>query len=442
MTLCLMSATSRHAAYLFSVLAAALLFSACAGEPAPETDEQLVERARGIHERVITLDTHDDINVANFTEEKNYTMDLPTQITLPKMREGGLDVAWFVVYTGQGDLTDEGYAAAYENAISKFDAIHWLAEEKAPDEIELAYTSDDVRRIVADGKLVAMIGVENAYPVGLDLDNIALFHERGARYMSLSHNGHSQFSDSNTGERDDVWLHDGLSDLGRQAIAEMNRLGIMIDLSHPSKKANMETMALSKAPVIASHSSARALNDVSRNLDDEELMALKANGGVVQTVAFRSYVDSEKDAAYREAVDALRSEIAAGMGVELVASRRDLFEMSADDRAAYQERVAPVEEALQARMDEITAEPVGVADFVDHIDYMVELIGLEHVGISSDFDGGGGVDGWMDASDTFNVTLELVRRGYTEEEIGMLWSGNLLRVLDEVQAVAAGLQGE
>ncbi len=442
MTLRQMSATSRRTAHLFSVFAAALLFAACAGEPAPETEEQLVERARGIHERVITLDTHDDINVANFTDEKNYTMDLPTQITLPKMREGGLDVAWFVVYTGQGDLTDEGYAAAYENAISKFDAIHWLAEEKAPDEIELAYTSDDVRRIVSEGKLVAMIGVENAYPVGLDLDNIRLFHERGARYMSLSHNGHSQFSDSNTGERDDVWLYDGLSDMGREAVGEMNRLGIMIDLSHPSKKANMETMALSKAPVIASHSSARAMNDVSRNLDDEELMALKENGGVVQTVAFRSYVDSEKDAAYREAVNALRAEIAAEMGVEIVASRRELFDMSADDRAAYEARVAPVEEALEARMDEITAEPVGVADFVDHIDYMVELIGLEHVGISSDFDGGGGVDGWMDASETFNVTLELVRRGYTEEEIGMLWSGNLLRVLDEVQAVAAELQGE
>ena len=420
------------------LLVIALVVAGC--QPAEETEEQLIERARGIHERVITLDTHDDINVSNFTEERNYTMDLPTQVNIPKMREGGLDVAWLVVYTGQGDLDDAGYEAAYENAMSKFNAIHWLAEDKAPDQIEIAYTSDDVRRIVSEGKLVAMIGVENAYPVGLNLDNIADFQARGARYMSLSHNGHSQFSDSNTGERDDIWLHDGLSDLGREAIAEMNRVGIMIDLSHPSKKANLETMALSRAPVIASHSSARALNDVSRNLDDEELMALKENGGVVQTVAFRSYVNTAKNDAYQEAVQALQKEIADEMGVELVESRRDLFQMSAEDRAAYMERVQPVMDAAEARMGELDAEPVGVADFVDHIDYMVNLIGIEHVGISSDFDGGGGIDGWMDASETFNVTLELVRRGYTEEQIGMLWSGNLLRVLDEVQAVAAEIQ--
>jgi membrane dipeptidase len=426
--------------YSFPILLALLVMSGC--QPAAETEEELVERARGIHERVITLDTHDDINVANFTEESNYTMDLDTQVNLPKMRAGGLDVAWLIVYTGQGDLDEAGYAAAYENAISKFDAIHWLAEEKAPDQIGIAYTSDDVRRLVGEGKLVAMIGVENAFPVGLNLDNIADFQARGARYMSLSHNGHSQFSDSNTGERDNIWLHDGLSDLGRQAIAEMNRVGIMIDLSHPSKKANMETMALSRAPVIASHSSARALNDVSRNLDDEELMALKENGGVVQTVAFRSYVNAAKDEAYRNAENALLQEIGAEMGVEIITDRSQFRSMSNEERAAYMEAMAPVREAAAARASEITVEPVGVSDFVDHIDYMVNLIGIEHVGISSDFDGGGGVEGWNDASETFNVTLELVRRGYTEEQISALWSGNLLRVLDEVQAIAAEIQAE
>jgi membrane dipeptidase len=426
--------------YSFPILLALLVMSGC--QPAAETEEELVERARGIHERVITLDTHDDINVANFTEESNYTMDLDTQVNLPKMRAGGLDVAWLIVYTGQGDLDEAGYAAAYENAISKFDAIHWLAEEKAPDQIGIAYTSDDVRRLVGEGKLVAMIGVENAFPVGLNLDNIADFQARGARYMSLSHNGHSQFSDSNTGERDNIWLHDGLSDLGRQAIAEMNRVGIMIDLSHPSKKANMETMALSRAPVIASHSSARALNDVSRNLDDEELMALKENGGVVQTVAFRSYVNAAKDEAYRNAENALLQEIGAEMGVEIITDRSQFRSMSNEERAAYMEAMAPVREAAAARASEITVEPVGVSDFVDHIDYMVNLIGIEHVGISSDFDGGGGVEGWNDASETFNVSLELVRRGYTEEQISALWSGNLLRVLDEVQAIAAEIQAE
>ena len=143
------------------------------------SEEELVAMARGIHERVITLDTHDDINTANFTEERNYTMDLPTQVNLPKMEEGGLDVAWFIVYTGQRALDDEGYAAAMENAMDKFNAIHWLADEKANDRIELAYTSDDVRRIIADGKKVAMIGVENAYPVGLDLANIETLPRAG-----------------------------------------------------------------------------------------------------------------------------------------------------------------------------------------------------------------------------------------------------------------------
>ena len=408
---------------------------------ATESEAELMARARGIHERVITHDTHDDINPGNFTAETNYTQDLSTQVTLPKMEAGGLDVAWFVVYVGQGELTDEGFADAYDQAVAKFDAIHSLTEEIAPDRIELALDSDDVRRINGEGKLVAMIGVENGYPVGMDVGRVREFAERGARYMSLAHNGHSQLSDSNTGERDGVWLHDGLSDLGREVIAEMNRWGIMIDLSHPSKAANLEIIELSRAPVMASHSSARALNDVSRNLDDEELAAIAANGGVVQTVAFRSYLDSEKNAANQEARRALEEEVAAEMGVELL-DRRTLYGMSPAEREAYTEAYAPVRDAVEARIDEVNAvaPPVDVGDFVDHIDYLVETMGLEHVGISSDFDGGGGVQGWMDDSETFNVTLELVRRGYTEEEIGMLWGGNLMRVLDEVQAVAAEMQ--
>lgn len=422
-----------------TLLFALILFSACT--PAAETEEELVERARGIHERVIALDTHNDISVSNFTEEKNYTMDLGNQVNLPKMVAGGLDVSFLIVYVGQGELTEEGFAEANADALAKFDAIHWLTEVKAPDQIELALTSDDVRRISAAGKKVAMIGIENAYQVGMDLGNIKKFQELGGRYMSLSHNGHSQFSDSNTGERDSTWLYNGLSEMGKEAIAEMNKWGIMIDLSHPSKLANMQAMALSQAPVIASHSSARALNDVSRNMDDEQLMALKANGGVIQTVAFRNYVNSAKNDAYSAAADTLRNSIAAEMGITLISDRRELFQMPVEQRDAYMASVAPVNEAFEARKGEIKAEPVNVADFVNHIDYLVKLIGIDHVGISSDFDGGGGVEGWNDASETFNVTLELVRRGYTEEEIGKMWSGNLLRVLDEVQRIAKEIQG-
>jgi membrane dipeptidase len=407
------------------------------------TEEQLMELAKGIHERIITLDTHNDINTSNFTAETNYTQDLPTQVNLPKMVKGGLDVTWLIVYTGQGELTEEGYKAAYENADDKFKAIHRLCEEIAPDQIELALTSDDVRRIAASGKKVAMIGIENAYPIGTDIRRVKEFYDRGGRYMSLAHNGHSQLSDSNTGERDSVWLHNGLSDLGREVIKEMNKWGIMIDLSHPSKAANIEMMKLSKAPVIASHSSARALNDVSRNLDDEQLMLLKENGGVVQTVAFRSYVNTAKNDSFNVKSRAIIEAVAAEEGFE-IKERSSIRDMDEAAREAYFNTYAEIRDKAKPRIEvEVNpvAPPVDVKDFVDHIDYLVQKIGIDHVGISSDFDGGGGVYGWDDASETFNVTLELVRRGYTEEQIAKLWSGNLLRVLDEVQEVAKEIQG-
>ena len=419
-----------------------------AAEPAAnamaETEQQLVQRALGIHERVITLDTHADINTSNFTPDNNYTSDLDTQVNLPKMEQGGLDVAWFIVYTGQSTLDAEGYAAAYANAIDKFDAIHRLAEEIAPDQIEIAYTSDDVRRIVAEGKKVAMIGIENAYPVGLDMTNIKDFQERGGRYMSLAHNGHSQFSDSNTGERDNVWLHDGLSEMGREAVAEMNKWGIMIDVSHPAKEAIMQMLDLTRAPLIASHSSARALSEHSRNLDDEQLLRIKENGGVVQTVAFSSYLNAEKNTRFSDARSSLIAEIAEGLGYDVL-SFPERGALNEAERAAYSARMEEVNALVAPRLEaevNAVAPPVDVTDFVDHIDYMVDLIGLEHVGISSDFDGGGGISGWNDASETFNVTIELVRRGYTEEQIGQLWSGNLLRVLDDVQRIAAEIQAE
>jgi len=412
------------------------------GSCGQESERDLVATARAIHDRVITIDTHNDINPSNFSAERNYTMDLNTQVNIPKMESGGLDVSWMIVYVGQGPLNPDGYANAYDTAIAKFEAIHRLAEEIAPEQIEIAYTSEDVRRIAASGKKVAMIGIENAYPIGLDLSNIRKFQERGGRYMSLAHNGHNQLSDSNTGERDNIWMHNGLSDLGKQAIAEMNQWGIMVDISHPSKEAIMQMIELSKAPVMASHSSARSLNDVSRNLDDEQLKAVQANGGVVQTVAFSSYVDSDKNTRNREALTALQQEVASELGIELL-DRSAMRSMSAEERSSYATKIEAVNELTAPRISEEVnsdAPPVDVADFVNHIDYLVDLIGIDHVGISSDFDGGGGVEGWNDASETFAVTLELVQRGYTEADIAKLWGENLLRVLDEVQRIASEIQ--
>jgi membrane dipeptidase len=416
----------------------------------PSDDPTLVAKARAIHQRVIALDTHNDINPRNFTRDTNYTQRLNTQVNLPKMEEGGLDASFFIVYVGQApDFTPEGYQKAYDAAMEKFKAIHRLTEEIAADRIQLALTADDVVRINKAGKKVALIGVENGYPIGTDITNVKKFYDLGGRYMSLAHNGHSQLSDSNTGERDGVWQWHGLSPLGKQVIAEMNRLGMMVDVSHPSKESMMQTLAITKAPIIASHSGVRALCNVSRNLDDEQLLALKKNGGVAQIVAFSSYVkDTPPPSPDRQkALDSLRAEFglpaagrggrgggAAGTGRSGGRGEGQLAGLSDDKRAEYQRRLAAIDKQFPA------PPRATVKDFVNHIDYAVKLIGIDHVGISSDFDGGGGVDGWSDASETFNVTLELVRRGYTEEQIGKMWSGNLLRVMREVDSIGKRLQ--
>jgi membrane dipeptidase len=348
------------------------------------------------------------------------------------MEEGGLDAAFFIVYVGQeDDFTPEGYRRVYEEAIAKFRAIHRLTDSIAPDRIGLALSSDDVRRIAASGRKVALIGVENGYSLGEDISRVREFYDLGARYLSLAHNGHSQLSDSNTGERDGVWKWHGLSPLGKQVIAEANRLGIMLDVSHPSRESIMQTLALSKAPIIASHSSVRALCDVSRNLDDEQLLALKANGGVVQLVALSEYVKTPPPPSPER--------------VAALAALRTEFGLPAEGRGGFRSLTPEQRTALRARMQALDGQfppppRATVADFVNHIDYAVKLIGIDHVGIASDFDGGGGVEGWSDASETFNVTLELVRRGYTEEQIAKLWSGNLLRVMDEAQEIARKLQ--
>src|ERR1700742_4421753 len=277
-----------------TALSAVLLFQITARTSAAQSnDAALIAKAKGIHDRVLKLDTHNDIDPANFTPDCNYKMRLTTQVNLPKMVEGDMDVTFMIAYTGQGPLTPEGYESAYKQAVAKFDAVHRLTEKIAPDNIGLALTPADVIALHKKGKRIAVIGVENGYPIGMDLARVKEFYDRGGRYMSLAHNGNSQLADSNTGETMGYLYNNGLSPLGREVIAEMNRLGMMVDLSHPSKGANMEAMRLSKAPVIASHSGVRAVANVSRNMDDEQLLALKKNGGVIQVVGFASYVKTD-----------------------------------------------------------------------------------------------------------------------------------------------------
>ena len=421
-----------HPAALSALLS---LLAPLTGQQQSESPEALEKRARAIHARVLTLDTHKDIS-ANLAPEK--LPDDPAeaarmrqrfdpaergdqQVDFPKMREGHLDCAFFIVYVGQGRNDGAGFVRAKQQAMLKFDAIHRMAR-LYPGHIGLATTADQVEQLHQDGKLIACIGIENGYCMGEDLSLVEEFHRRGARYMSIAHNRHSQLGDSHTPKEP---LHNGLSELGRKAVAEMNRVGIMVDISHASKDAMMQAVELSSAPVIASHSGAAAVNAHSRNLDDEQLRALAANGGVIQCVALASFVKSNQER------DLKSRELRAELGIQ---RRGNRGEQDADCESRMQQ--------YRDGMVAINAEypRANVQNFVDHIEHAVKVAGIDHVGISSDFDGGGGIDGWNDASETANVTLELVRRGYTEEQIQQLWSGNLLRAWREVEAKAQQLQ--
>ncbi|MCC7055702.1 MAG: dipeptidase [Gemmatimonadaceae bacterium] len=424
-----------------SVALAAVLTGCAHGRAAlPTPDAAMIARARGIHERVLTIDTHVDIAPANFRADTlNYATRLPrTQVDLVKMEEGGLDGAFLIVYVGQTpELDSAAFARANAQALEKFAAIRRLAEQIAPQRVGLATTAAQARAIYASGRKVVFIGIENGFPIGADITNVRRFYDLGGRYLSLAHNGHSQLSDSNTGERDGVWRWNGLSPLGRQVVGELNRLGIMIDISHPSKASMMQTIEMTRAPIIASHSGVRALCNHSRNLDDEQIRAMGRNNGVIQLVAFNSYVkcdpkqDAERNQIRAAAIAALRAEF----GITATAQadvRRAVEALPLERRNTY---LAKQEEIISRRT--LGDTPATVSDFVDHIDYVVKMIGIDHVGISSDFDGGGGVNGWRNAAETFNVTLELVRRGYTEEQVAKIWGGNLLRVMEAVEQVAA-----
>jgi len=421
-------------------LAAGSLFLVACGGPGAESGSEeamgaaapdpgdLEELARGIHERVIALDTHVDIPFDFATDSVDPGYRGTFQVDLPKMREGGLDAAFFVVYHPQEARTTAGYAAAYERAMAKFTGIRRMTQELYSDQIELALSAADVERIHAAGKLVALIGVENLYPIGTDLSVLAEWHDLGARYASLTHNGNSQFGDAAVdlpalGDDGPEW--GGLSPLGEAVVDELNRLGIMVDVSHAHRGTVLDAVARSRAPVIASHSSIRALADHPRNLDDEELLAIRDNGGVVQITAYDGFLKiqpPEKAAAY----DSLYARFEIPRDADM-----DNLNLSSSYQDQFNAGIAAIELDYPA---------AGIPDLVDHIDYAVRLIGVDHVGISSDFDGGGGIMGWEDASQTFHVTLELVRRGYTEEEIAKLWGGNLLRVMRETEEVARELR--
>jgi membrane dipeptidase len=406
------------------IVSLGLALAACTNDPDPVGITPSAIESRSLHAAALTLDTHVDIPL-DFATDAVDPLDADHQANLLKMQEGGLDVAFFIVYVDQTVRTPENYAQAQADAETKFAAIHRMTEELYPDRIGLAYRAGDVERLVAEGKLVAAIGVENGYSLGPDFGKLDHYHELGARYVSLSHNGHNDLADSaqpSTTLGDVPTEHEGVSELGARAIRRMNELGIMVDISHASKQAALEAIGLSVAPVIASHSGVRALADHVRNLDDETLVALEANGGVVQVVAFNGFLKLQPPER-GVALDALTARLGLTTPINLTAIPAGL-------RAEYESGLREID----ARWP-----PANVQTFIDHIDYAVKLIGIDHVGISSDFGGGGGIVGWADARETPNVTTELIARGYSEEAIRKLWGGNLLRVWREVERVAEDL---
>jgi len=424
--------------YLYCTVALLPVAMAASSQQADPKDP-VVTKALAIHERAITLDSHVDIGGANYATP---ALDPGAESTtlkcdLTKMEKGRLDGVFLAVYVGQGPLDDAGYKRAHDQAMVKFEALQRLTQKMYPDRSAFATSPADVERVAKTGKRVIMTGVENGYPIGLDLGNVKKFYDLGARYITITHSGNNQLADSSGGREP---LHNGLSDFGRQVIAEMNRQGIMIDVSHIADRSFWDILAITKVPIIASHSGCRALCDSNRNLTDEQLKALAKNGGVIQIVALASYLKVQ-DPARREAMAKLREELglpAAGGRGGAGGGRAALQAMTEEQRAEYQKKMDQYNE----RMKDIDARypTASLKDFVDHIDHAVKVAGIDHVGVGTDFDGGGGIPGFNDDTDAPNVTVELVRRGYTEAQIKKIWGGNLLRVWRDVEKAAARLR--
>lgn len=390
------------------------------------SDAALDAKARAIQSRIITIDTHTDIPTFFATNryDPGKVNAPPALVDLPRMKSGGLDAVFFAVYVDQTKRDAAGYAEAASEAFAKFAAIHRMTDEQYAGEIGLALSAADIRRLHAEGKRVALIGIENGYAIGTRPELLDIYYGLGARYFGLTHNGHNDIGDSaqpraDFGDRpnDKGGEHGGLSTYGKEVVARCNDLGLMVDVSHAAKSTTLDAIKASRAPIIASHSAVYALNPHPRNMSDEEMKALAAKGGVIQIVAFDEYLKpmpKEKKAA--------RGKLAKSLGFT---SLDAVFAASAATKQKFAEGIARINRQWPG---------AGVSTLADHIDYAVKLVGIDHVGIASDFQGGGGIDGWSDASETFNVTRELVKRGYTQEQIAKLWGGNLMRVMDLVEA--------
>jgi membrane dipeptidase len=373
--------------------------------------------AKRIHDNVLVLDSHVDIPVDYGTGRNDPGIDGDTQVDLPKLERGGVDAAVFAVFAKQGKRTSEGLIKARAEADRKLLAIRDIPL-RYPKQAALALSAADVEHIHREKKVAVIVGFLNAAPLGTDLSLIDSYYRAGVRTFGFVHAGNNDFADSSRPIGDDKYgEHGGLSSLGREAVVRLNKLGVIIDVSQLTPEGLLQTVKLSKAPVVATHSAIKALVDSPRNLSDEELDAIKASGGVVHINAFSYYLKSP-----RIDVASKYKELAARF-------KKDRLELSkAEDEEVHRELYA------------LAPRDATVEVLVNAISYAVKRIGIDHVGISSDFNHGGGIVGWKDESEALNVTTELLRRGYSEDEIAQLWGRNFLRVFREVENVSQRLR--
>jgi len=398
---------------LQAIVTISLLFSCTS----TEQEKSLQEKAAKIHAEALTIDSHTDtplrlMRPGSNLFERNDPREGGGKIDFPRMKEGGLDGVFFAVFVGQGPRTPEGHEDAKQQALATFDSIYALLR-KHPEVIQPGYKASDLKEMNEQGKLAIYFGMENGYPIGTDLGLLQKFYDLGTRYITLCHGENNDICDSSTDEEGPE--HGGLSEFGERVIREMNRLGIMIDVSHISDEAFYDVLITSEVPVIASHSSVRALCDHPRNLDDEMLLSLADNGGVIQVCAVSDFIKEGEPYPERDSAK-----------MAVVEKHGNYYELPPEAKEAFLVDWFAVDTIFPPHL-------ATVSEFVDHIDHIASIAGIDHIGIGTDFDGGGGLKDCFDVSELGNITLELVRRGYNKEDINKIWGGNLLRVFKEVE---------
>ena len=391
-----------------------------------ETESELIERALSIHKKVLTLDTHADtplrmIEPGFSMSDRHDPNETGSKVDYPRMIEGGLDAIFFAAFVAQDIRNDKGNFRAKNLCVQMIDSILSSIKQNS-DVVGLALNPEDAYSLEKQGKRAIYIGIENGYPIGGDLSNIETYYKKGVRYITLVHSSNNDLADSATDPAGPE--HNGISEFGSKVVKEMNRLGIMVDVSHGSDAVFYDAIKISKAPIIATHSNARSVTNHKRNMTDDMLKLIAKNGGVVQLTMLSNYL--------RDPIPNITAE---KLKKELLSSIKPIDQMTTLEKETMRKRLNEID-------DKYPIAPANLKNVVDHIDHIVNVAGIDHVGIGCDFDGGGGIDGVFDVSQVMNITIELVKRGYNEDQIAKIWGGNLIRVFSEVQTIARKIKSD